>query len=89
MSENIPDHHINKVIMCQFLYFCIFFFFLYRMMEQSLHGEVMKTQDLPYVVVSVSNNPHGYKLAWDFLRANWEVMIKKSVEPLTGKIEYF
>uniref|UniRef100_A0A3P8VF18 Aminopeptidase n=1 Tax=Cynoglossus semilaevis TaxID=244447 RepID=A0A3P8VF18_CYNSE len=47
------------------------------MMEQSLHGEVMKTQDLPYVVVSVSNNPHGYKLAWDFLRANWEVMIKK------------
>ncbi|XP_070821369.1 endoplasmic reticulum aminopeptidase 1b [Chaetodon trifascialis] len=47
------------------------------MMEQSLHGEVMKTQDLPDVVVSVSKNPHGYKLAWDFLRANWHTMIKK------------
>ncbi|KAM3610345.1 uncharacterized protein V6R79_002695 [Siganus canaliculatus] len=47
------------------------------MMEQSLKGEVMKTQDLSDVVVSVSRNPHGYKLAWDFLRANWNTMIKK------------
>lgn len=47
------------------------------MMEQSLLGEVMKTQDLPDVVVSVSKNPHGYKLGWDFLRANWHTMIKK------------
>lgn len=49
------------------------------MMEQSLSGEIMKTQDLPDVVVAVSRNPHGYKLAWDFLRANWHTMIKKSV----------
>nr|XP_012773537.2 endoplasmic reticulum aminopeptidase 1 [Maylandia zebra] len=47
------------------------------MMEQSLIGEIMKTQDLPDVVVSVSKNPHGYQLAWDFLRANWHTMIKK------------
>uniref|UniRef100_A0A8C2WBR0 Aminopeptidase n=1 Tax=Cyclopterus lumpus TaxID=8103 RepID=A0A8C2WBR0_CYCLU len=46
---------------------------------QSLHGEVMKTQDLPGVVVSVSKNPRGYKLAWDFLRANWPTLIKKSI----------
>uniref|UniRef100_A0A667XAX7 Aminopeptidase n=1 Tax=Myripristis murdjan TaxID=586833 RepID=A0A667XAX7_9TELE len=48
-----------------------------KMMEQSLHGEVMKTQDLPSVVVSISKNPRGYKLAWDFLRANWHALIKK------------
>uniref|UniRef100_A0AAQ4RYX5 Aminopeptidase n=1 Tax=Gasterosteus aculeatus aculeatus TaxID=481459 RepID=A0AAQ4RYX5_GASAC len=53
-----------------------------KMMEQSLHGEVMKTQDLPGVVVSISKNPRGYKLAWDFLRANWHTLIKKSVGPL-------
>lgn len=47
------------------------------MMEQSLKGELIKTQDLSDVVVSVSKNPHGYKLAWDFLRANWHTMIKK------------
>lgn len=47
------------------------------MMEQSLHGEVMKTQDLPDVVVSISKNPHGYKLAWDFLRAHWQTLVKK------------
>ncbi|XP_060926903.1 endoplasmic reticulum aminopeptidase 1b [Limanda limanda] len=47
------------------------------MMEQSLLGEVMKTQDLPDVVVSVSRNLRGYKLAWDFFRANWHTFIKK------------
>ncbi|KAL6465983.1 hypothetical protein MHYP_G00261160 [Metynnis hypsauchen] len=47
------------------------------MMEQSLEGSLMKTQDLPYVVTSVSNNPKGYKHAWDFLRANWHSLVKK------------
>ncbi|KAM8866280.1 endoplasmic reticulum aminopeptidase 1b isoform 1-T1 [Synchiropus picturatus] len=47
------------------------------MMEQSLRGDVMKAQDLPGVVVSVSRNPLGYKLAWDFLRANWHTLIQK------------
>uniref|UniRef100_A0A672RLQ4 Endoplasmic reticulum aminopeptidase 1-like n=1 Tax=Sinocyclocheilus grahami TaxID=75366 RepID=A0A672RLQ4_SINGR len=47
------------------------------MIEQSLVGEVMKTQDLPYVVTSVSKNPKAYKHAWDFLKANWDALIKK------------
>ncbi|KTG39435.1 hypothetical protein cypCar_00014795 [Cyprinus carpio] len=47
------------------------------MMEQSLVGEVMKTQDLPYVVTSVSKNPKAYKHSWDFLKANWDALIKK------------
>lgn len=47
------------------------------MLEQSLDGAVMKTQDLPDVLVSISRNPHGYKLAWDFLRANWHILIEK------------
>lgn len=51
----------------------------HRMMEQSLRGDVMKIQDLPDVVVSVSRNPYGYKMAWDFLRANWNTLIKKWV----------
>uniref|UniRef100_A0A673X4I4 Aminopeptidase n=1 Tax=Salmo trutta TaxID=8032 RepID=A0A673X4I4_SALTR len=48
-----------------------------KLMEQSLAGEVMKTQDLPHVVISVSRNPKGYKLAWDFLRHNWHTLVKK------------
>lgn len=47
------------------------------MLDQSLDGAVMKTQDLPDVLVSISKNPRGYKLAWDFLRANWHTFIKK------------
>uniref|UniRef100_A0A8C9TNX6 Aminopeptidase n=1 Tax=Scleropages formosus TaxID=113540 RepID=A0A8C9TNX6_SCLFO len=44
---------------------------------QCLEGEVLKTQDLPYVLVSVSRNPKGYRRAWDFLRANWERLLNK------------
>uniref|UniRef100_A0A4W4GGH6 Aminopeptidase n=1 Tax=Electrophorus electricus TaxID=8005 RepID=A0A4W4GGH6_ELEEL len=47
------------------------------MMEQNLEGSVMKTQDLPYVVVSVSNNPKGHKHAWDFLQTYWNLLVKK------------
>ncbi|XP_066509229.1 endoplasmic reticulum aminopeptidase 1-like isoform X2 [Hoplias malabaricus] len=47
------------------------------MMEQSLEGSVMKTQDLPYVVTSVSRNPKGHKHAWNFLRSNWHSLVKK------------
>ncbi|KAK1806864.1 hypothetical protein P4O66_005352 [Electrophorus voltai] len=47
------------------------------MMEQSLEGSVMKTQDLPYVVVSVSKNPKGHKHAWDFLQTYWNLLVKK------------
>ncbi|MBN3324172.1 ERAP1 aminopeptidase, partial [Atractosteus spatula] len=46
-------------------------------MEQSLEGDMLKTQDLPYVVVYVSKNPKGYKHAWDFLRDNWDRLVKK------------
>uniref|UniRef100_A0A8C5B8G9 Aminopeptidase n=1 Tax=Gadus morhua TaxID=8049 RepID=A0A8C5B8G9_GADMO len=50
---------------------------LHILLEESFRGEVLKTQDLPHVVIAVSKNPHGYKLAWDFLRANWPALIKK------------
>ncbi|KAM6954495.1 endoplasmic reticulum aminopeptidase 1b [Aplochiton taeniatus] len=50
---------------------------LHWMMEQSLHGEAMKTQDLPHVVISISRNPRGYKLAWDFLQAHWLQLVNK------------
>lgn len=46
-------------------------------MEQSLQGDTMKTQDLPYVVVYVSKNPAGHKHAWEFLKTNWHTLVKK------------
>uniref|UniRef100_A0A9J8CNR0 Aminopeptidase n=1 Tax=Cyprinus carpio carpio TaxID=630221 RepID=A0A9J8CNR0_CYPCA len=46
-------------------------------LDHNLVGEVMKTQDLPYVVTSVSKNPKAYKHSWDFLKANWDALIKK------------
>ncbi|XP_077571928.1 endoplasmic reticulum aminopeptidase 1-like isoform X1 [Stigmatopora nigra] len=50
---------------------------LKMILEESLRGEVIKTQDFPDVLVYVSRNPKGQRLAWDFLRANWATLIHK------------
>ncbi|XP_030624172.1 endoplasmic reticulum aminopeptidase 1 [Chanos chanos] len=47
------------------------------MMEQGLEGKALRTQDLPSTIISISKNPKGYKIAWDFLRANWGTLVKK------------
>ncbi|XP_072514582.1 endoplasmic reticulum aminopeptidase 1 [Salminus brasiliensis] len=47
------------------------------LMEKGLEGEIVKTHELPSLVISVSKNPKAYKLAWDFLRSNWQKLVKK------------
>ncbi|XP_053557484.1 endoplasmic reticulum aminopeptidase 1 [Bombina bombina] len=50
---------------------------LQRLMEEALIGDHIKTQELPGIVVSVSRNPYGYKLAWDFFKKNWQEFVQK------------
>uniref|UniRef100_A0A8C2HTU8 Aminopeptidase n=1 Tax=Cyprinus carpio TaxID=7962 RepID=A0A8C2HTU8_CYPCA len=45
--------------------------------EVWIHEALMKTQDLPSLVITVSKNPKGFKLAWDFLKTNWGKLVKK------------
>ncbi|KAH0628103.1 hypothetical protein JD844_008826 [Phrynosoma platyrhinos] len=47
------------------------------LMEQGLQGDIIKTQNLPYIVESVGRNPVGYQLAWKFLKNNWQTLVKK------------
>ncbi|XP_028603764.2 endoplasmic reticulum aminopeptidase 1 [Podarcis muralis] len=47
------------------------------LMEQGLQDDVIKMQDLPYIVLSVGRNPEGYQLAWKFLKQNWQTFVKK------------
>ncbi|GCB79454.1 hypothetical protein scyTo_0018753, partial [Scyliorhinus torazame] len=47
------------------------------LMDQGLKGDIVKTQDLPSIVISVSKNPTGYHLAWEFLMKNWDKLIEK------------
>ncbi|GCC30568.1 hypothetical protein chiPu_0009019 [Chiloscyllium punctatum] len=47
------------------------------LMDQSLQGDIVKTQDLPSIVISVSKHPTGYHLAWEFLKKNWDKLIEK------------
>ncbi|NXL93358.1 ERAP1 aminopeptidase, partial [Alectura lathami] len=47
------------------------------LMDQGLHGDIIKTQDFPYIFVSVARNPSGYHLAWTFLTENWEKIVEK------------
>ncbi|NXD87042.1 ERAP1 aminopeptidase, partial [Halcyon senegalensis] len=47
------------------------------LMDQALRGDIIKTQDLPYLIVFVGRNPSGYQLAWTFVKENWEKIIEK------------
>ncbi|KAM6037102.1 endoplasmic reticulum aminopeptidase 1 isoform 1-T2 [Theristicus caerulescens] len=47
------------------------------LMDQGLRGDIVRTQDLPFIIVFVARNPSGYHLAWTFLKENWEKVVEK------------
>ncbi|OPJ90285.1 hypothetical protein AV530_000254 [Patagioenas fasciata monilis] len=47
------------------------------LMDQGLRGDIIRTQDLPHIIVYVAKNPSGYHLAWEFLKENWEKIVEK------------
>ncbi|NXX40472.1 ERAP1 aminopeptidase, partial [Tricholaema leucomelas] len=47
------------------------------LMDQGLRGDIIRTQDLPFLLVFIARNPSGVSLAWAFLKANWEEMVAK------------
>ncbi|XP_043844093.1 endoplasmic reticulum aminopeptidase 1 [Dromiciops gliroides] len=47
------------------------------LLEQSFQGDIIKTQEFPYILGSVGRNPKGYLLAWQFLKENWNRIIQK------------
>lgn len=70
-------HVLSHLIL---LYDVFFFLVLSRLLERGIEGEIIKTQDLPSLVISVSKNQKGFKLAWEFLKTNWGKFVKKCVE---------
>ncbi|KFQ38374.1 Endoplasmic reticulum aminopeptidase 1, partial [Mesitornis unicolor] len=47
------------------------------LMDQGLRGDIVRTQDLPSIIVFVAKNPSGYHLAWTFLKENWDTIVEK------------
>lgn len=47
------------------------------LLDQSLKGDIIKTQEFPDILRSIGRNPVGYPLAWQFLRENWNKLVEK------------
>ncbi|PKK25207.1 leucyl/cystinyl aminopeptidase [Columba livia] len=47
------------------------------LMQNSLEGEIIKTQELSHIIATVSQSLPGYLLAWDFVKENWEKLTRK------------
>ncbi|XP_063151469.1 leucyl-cystinyl aminopeptidase [Candoia aspera] len=47
------------------------------LMQASLQGVVIRSQDLPTVIKTISQNLPGHLLAWDFVKESWDQLIKK------------
>ncbi|NXA49531.1 ERAP2 aminopeptidase, partial [Nothocercus julius] len=50
---------------------------LTRLLELGMEGDTIKIQDLPSVIYSVSTNPSGHLLAWNFVKKNWNRLLEK------------
>nr|XP_043881768.1 endoplasmic reticulum aminopeptidase 2 isoform X1 [Solea senegalensis]XP_043881769.1 endoplasmic reticulum aminopeptidase 2 isoform X1 [Solea senegalensis] len=50
---------------------------LQLLLELGLEGKVIRTQDLSHVILMVSRNPRGQHLAWNFVKNNWDTLVKK------------
>lgn len=48
-----------------------------RLMQTSLNGEDVRTQELPLILTTISKNFEGHLYAWGFVKENWDKIIKK------------
>uniref|UniRef100_A0A8D3DQ48 Aminopeptidase n=1 Tax=Scophthalmus maximus TaxID=52904 RepID=A0A8D3DQ48_SCOMX len=42
-----------------------------------LEGKVIRSQDLSGLILMVARNPLGHHLAWNFVKKNWDTLVKK------------
>ncbi|XP_050842974.1 leucyl-cystinyl aminopeptidase isoform X1 [Serinus canaria] len=47
------------------------------LMQNSLEGEIIRSQELSHIIATVSQSLPGYLLAWDFVKENWEKLTQK------------
>ncbi|XP_040010465.1 endoplasmic reticulum aminopeptidase 2 [Xiphias gladius] len=50
---------------------------LERLLELGLEGREIRSQDLSQLILMVARNPRGHHLAWNFVKKNWDTLIKK------------
>ncbi|XP_003975193.2 endoplasmic reticulum aminopeptidase 2 [Takifugu rubripes] len=50
---------------------------LKSLLELSLEGKVIRSQDLSSVILMVARNPQGSHLAWNFVIKNWDALVQK------------
>ncbi|XP_064412781.1 leucyl-cystinyl aminopeptidase [Latimeria chalumnae] len=47
------------------------------LMQESLQENSIKTQDLPYIIITASKNLGPHLCAWNFVQENWEKLVQK------------
>ncbi|XP_062942906.1 endoplasmic reticulum aminopeptidase 2 [Cynocephalus volans] len=50
---------------------------LVKLIELGMEGEVIKTQDLAALLHAIARNPKGQQLAWNFVKENWNRLLKR------------
>ncbi|NWX99865.1 LCAP aminopeptidase, partial [Nothoprocta ornata] len=74
-SSSIPEAEKNKMI--EALASTDDVRKLMWLMQNSLEGDVIRTQELSHIIATVSQSLPGYLLAWDFVKENWEKLTRK------------
>lgn len=53
------------------------FAFCHRLLQTSLEGNVIRSQDLLHVTKTISQYLPGHLLAWNFVKENWSQLVQK------------
>lgn len=50
---------------------------LILLMQESLEGDLIRTQELPRLLATISKSVTGHLLSWDFVKDNWDALTEK------------
>ncbi|XP_034398276.1 endoplasmic reticulum aminopeptidase 2 isoform X2 [Cyclopterus lumpus] len=50
---------------------------LHKLLELGLEGKVIRSQDLSFLILMVARNPRGHRLAWNFVKKNWDTLVQR------------
>lgn len=50
-----------------------------RLLALGLEGKIIRSQDLSHLILMVARNRRGHYLAWNFVKKNWDTLVRKLV----------
>lgn len=77
-AVSLGPHEGNFVtLLVLFFWVSMSMYITFRYLEYCLDPKMIRKQDASRIIVYIAGNPVGQSLAWDFIRANWNLIFNE------------